>query len=281
MAGMITATSISGTIDATNLVMQVLTQANEMSGIAKLFPTVQVPKLTATIPIQKPGTVAEDVEELEVTDIETGEFLDVEFSLKKDRVKLAVSDEAEYKSQAGNPLQLQIQAAAAELARTLDKKVITALQTTPQTGATQGAWSTVTNNPIADAVAAEAAMRPYPMDFVAMPQAVYAKYMGTNMISTVATGNPAAYAGARNLLPGYNIPIFVDTNVTAKTAIWGSAKGMACVIGQGPVKVRQWDDPKSGATIYQIDVFRQVKSTIFRTSANLNQAAYVTSAVIA
>lgn len=281
MAGMITATQISGTLDATNLAMAVLTQANAMSGIAKIMPTVQVPKLTATIPIQKPGSVAEDVQELEVTDIETGEFLDVEFSLLKDRVKLAVSDEAEYKSQAGNPLQLQIQAAAGELARTLDKKVVAALQATPQTAATAGAWSTVTNSPLADAVTAEAAMRPYEMDFVVMPQNVYAAYMGTNMVANLATGNPSAYTGARNLLAGYNIPIYVDANVTAKTAIWGSAKGMAAVIGQGPVKVRQWDDSKSGATIYQIDVFRQVKSTIFRTAGNLNQAAYVTSAVIA
>jgi hypothetical protein len=281
MAGTITAASISGSLDAKNLAMAVLTQANQMSGISQIFPTVQVPELTATIPLTKPGSVAEDVQELETTDIDTGTFLNVDFSLKKDRVKLAVSDEARYKSKAGDPLALQIRAAGAELARTLDKKVITALQTTPQTAATQGAWSTVTNSPLADATAAEGLLAPYKIDFCAMPQAVYAKYMGTNLIGNIATGNPSAIGAARGTIPGYDCPIFIDANVTAKTAIFGSASGMAAVIGQGPVKVREWDDPNSGATIYQIDVYRQVKSTIFRTSGSLNQSAYVVTAVIA
>ncbi len=272
MAGIITAASISGSLDATNLAMQVLTQANEMSGIAKLFPTIMVPELTCTIPITKPGSVAEDVQELEVTDIETGTFFHVDFSLKKDRVKLAVSDEAQYKSKAGDPLQLQIQATAAELAAILDKKVIAALKVTPQTG-DAGDWGTVTTNPLKDFATAVAAIRPYKADFCVMPPATYAEYVATNTIAGLAD-TPAAYEGAINRVPGYNLPIYIDANCTADTCLVGSAAGMACVIGQGPVKVRQEDSAEIGATVYQMDVFRQVKSTIFKTSGGLNQCLY-------
>lgn len=281
MAGMITATGIDGTLNAKNIAMGVLMQANKMSKIAGLFQSIPVPELTCTIPVAKPGAVDEDVEELETSQINTGAFTHVDFSLKKDRVKLAATDESTYKSSAGDPLAIQKTGAAAELARILDKKVIAALQTTPQTGATGAIWSTATNSPLADVATAVAAIGPYPADFAVMPGAVHAKYLLNNTISAISTGNPAALTGAVGMIPGYNIPIFVDENVTAKSAIIGSAQGMAAVIGNGPVKVRQWDSPENGATIYQMDVWRQVKAPIFLTDSNLNQAVYQITGVIA
>lgn len=281
MAGMITATSISGSLDAKNIAMGVLTQAQKMSKVAGIFQAIQVPELTCTIPVAKPGAVDEDVEELEVSQINTGNFAHVDFSLKKDRIKLAASDESTYKSKVGDPLSIQKTGAAAELSRILDKKAIAALQTTPQTGATAGAWSTVTNSPLVDVATAVAAIGPYPADFAVMPGAVHAKYVVNNAISNISTGNPAALAGAVGMIPGYNIPIWVDENVTAKSCIIGSAQGMAAVIGNGPVKVRQWDSPENGATIYQMDVYRQVKAPIFLNDSDLNQAVYQITGVIA
>jgi hypothetical protein len=79
------------------------------------------------------GAVLEDVDELEYTDIEGATFTNVSFDLKKDRVKLAASDESGYKSKAGNPLAIQRTAAGTQLANVLDKKIIKALETTPQT----------------------------------------------------------------------------------------------------------------------------------------------------
>lgn len=281
MAGTITATKISGSLDAKNIVLDVLTQAQQMSGLAKIFRAVPVPELTATIPITKPGSVAEDVGELETTDIDTGDFLHVDFSLKKDRVKLARSDEAKYRSKAGDPLAIQKMAAATELARILDKKAVTALQTTPQTGAAAGAWSTVTNSPLVDFATAVAACRPYKADFCVMPSAVHAKYLGTNAIQNLGTGNPQALEGCVGTVPTFGLPIFVDDNVTAKSVIVGSAAGLAACIGNGPVEVREWDEPNSGARIYQMDVFRQVKAPVFKTAADLNQAVYVITGAIA
>jgi len=282
MAGIITAASIEGSLNATNIAMGVLTQAAALSKIAGLFTVTPVPELVSTIPITKPGSVAEDVEELETTDIENGTFIHVDFDLKKDRVKLAKSDEAGFKSKAGDPLAIQKAASAGELALTLEKKCIRALQTTPQTGATAGAWSTKENSPLVDIETAVAAML-YPADFCIMPPPVHAKYLQTDAIKAVGTGNPAALKGCVGTVPGFDIPIFVDKTgtITAKSCIVGSAQGLAAVIGNGPVKVREWDAPNSGATIYQMDVFRQVKSTIFQTDGALNESCYVITGAIA
>ena len=97
----------------------------------------------------------------------------------------------------------------------------------------------MTNSPLVDVATAVAAIGPYPADFAVMPGAVHAKYIVNNAISNVATGNPQALAGCVGMIPGYNIPIFVDENVTAKSVMIGSAAGMAAVIGNGPVKIRQ------------------------------------------
>lgn len=272
MPGIITATSISGSLDAKNIVLGVLEQANAMSRISSIFTVAPVPELTATIPIVKPGSIAEDVEELETSDIETGTFLNVDFSLKKDRVKLAASDESKYKSRGGDPLSLQVRAAGNELARILDKKTITALETTPQTG-DGSAWGGATS-PLPDIATAVAAIYPYKADFCVMPAAVYAKYAGSNAIAGFGAGNPAAYKGAVAVVPGFDIPIYVDANCTANSCTVGSAQGLGAVIGQGPVEVHEEYSMDLGAKIYQMDVFRQVKAPIFKTSGNLNAAVY-------
>lgn len=272
MAGIITATSISGSLDAKNIVLGVLEQASAMSRISSIFTVAPVPELTATIPIVKPGAVDEDVSELETSDIETGTFLNVDFSLKKDRVKLAASDESKYKSRGGDPLSLQVRAAGNELARILDKKVITAIQTTPQTS-NGAAWGGAVS-PLPDIAAAVAAIHPYRADFCVMPAAVYSKYAGSTAIANFGTGNPAEYRGAIAVVPGFDIPIYIDTNCTANTCTIGSAQGLGAVIGQGPVEVHEEYSMDLGARIYQMDVFRQVVAPVFKTSAATNAAVY-------
>lgn len=272
MAGIITATSISGSLDAKNIVLGVLEQASAMSRISSIFTVAPVPELTATIPIVKPGSVAEDVEELETSDIETGTFVNVDFSLKKDRVKVAASDESKYRSRGGDPLALQVRAAGNELAAILDKKTITALQTAPQTG-DGGAWGGAVS-PLPDIATAVAAIHPYRADFAVMPAAVYGKYAGSAAIAGFGAGNPAAYKGAVAVIPGFDIPIYIDANCTANSCTIGSAQGLGAVIGQGPVEVHEEYSMDLGARIYQMDVFRQAKAPIFKTSANLNAAVY-------
>ena len=279
--GMIGTSQISGSLDAKNIVMGVLQKAVELSNLESICGKTPVPKLTATIPVATPGAVSEDLDEFEVSDIEGGAFTYVSFDLKKDRVKFSVSDEATYKSEAGDPLGIQKIGAATRLANILDKKIVTALQASPQTSAASGQWSTTTVNPLADIGYAVTQILPYKADFCVMPAGVYAKYLANNIVKDAGTGNPAAYKGAIGKIPGLDLDIFINSNCTAKSCTVGSSAGLAAVIGNGPVKVRSWDAEELGARMYQMDVFRQVKAPIFKTSGNLNMSAYKLTACIA
>lgn len=279
--GTILAPDISGSLDAKNIVMQVLTSAAEISNLNQICPTVSVPELTGTIPVQSIPTVSRDVPEWQTTDIDDGTFAGISFDLAKDRVVLAVSDEARYKSKAGDPLMLQKNAAALALAAGLDYKIVKALETSPQTSATTAIWSTVTNNPLRDLAVAAAAMNPYKADFVIMPPNVWAAFCGNNFTAQMMQGVPASERSkALTRIPGLELDVYVNSNVTAKSCIVGSSQAPPAVIGQGPVKVRQVDSI-SGGEMYQIDNYRQVKAPIVKNGSSLNLGAYVVTAVIA
>jgi hypothetical protein len=278
--GMIGASQISGSLDAKNLVMGVLQSGIELSNLQVLCGKVQVPELTATIPVATAGSVSEDLLEFESSDVEGASFTNVDFSLKKDRIKFAVSDEAGYKSKAGDPLAIQKVGGGVQLAAILDKKIATAFETSPQTGATAAAWDTTTNNPLIDIATAVAALRPYKADAICMHSNVFAHYISNDLIKTAGTGNLTAFEGAVMRVPGVNLDIFVNDNFTATSATVVATNGMPAVIGNGPVKVRSWDAEDSGAKMYQMDVFRQVVAPIYKNSSSLNMAAYEITSVI-
>ena len=201
--------------------------------------------------------------------------------MKKDRVKFSVSDEAGYKSKVGDPLGIQQQGAAIQLGAALDAKVITAIETSPQTSATGAIWSTVGNSPLVDFGTAVANPRPYKADFVVMAVDVYAAYIGNDFIKTMGTGNPGGMKGSIGKVPGVDLDVYVSDDITAKSILVGATNGYPAVVGNGPVRVRDWDDPNSAAKMYQMDVFRQVKAPIFLNSSGLNMAMYQVTAVIA
>jgi hypothetical protein len=270
MSGTITPTNIDGSLDAKNIAMRVLRGAVELTDLAPMCMSVQVPELVATVPVYSVPEGNEDLEPMEESEIGGSEFTNVDFNLKKDRVKVAVTDEARYKSKAGDPLTLQIGGASDRLAQILNKKIVTAANTTPQTSA--GADWSGANNPIADIATAVAAIRPYKADYCLMGSVAFANYTSHFDIATnTQLGNAVA------MIPGYNIPIMVSTEVddvideAAAVVVASKAPGM--VIGNGPVKVRR-KDLMSGAEVYQIDVWREVVSNIHDTGSSTNKAVY-------
>jgi hypothetical protein len=275
MPGIITPTDISGSLDAKNIAMRVLQGAIELTDLAPICMSVQVPELVATVPVYSVPTGNEDLEPLEESDIEGSEFTNVDFDLKKDRVKVAVTDEARYKSKAGDPLTLQIGGASDRLAQLLNKKIVAALNTTPQTAA--GADWGGANNPITDIGVAVAAIRPYRPDAIVMGTVAFANYVGNSSITNFGTGNIGQFANAVAVVPGYNLPIYVssevDDNVADDVAFVVASKAPGAVIGEGPVKVRR-KDLMGGAEVYQIDVWRQVVSNIHDTGSGTNKAVY-------
>lgn len=280
MGGIITASSISGSLDAKNIAMGVLTKALDISNLVQIAQVVEVPELVATIPVMAPAAGNEDLGEWESTLVDTGDFTNVDFSLKKDRVKIGVSDESRYKSRAGDPLSLQEASAAARLAYLLDKKIVTALQVDPQTSATAAIWSTVTNNPLIDLATACANIGPYTADYCIMPRNVWAKFVGNNYTSQFIQGNPEKLNGVLTTIPGLNLKVFVNDNVTAKSVIVGASGAPSVAVGNGPVKIRR-EDSMNGGEIYQMDVFRQAVAPILKNSSSKNMAAYQITGVIA
>jgi hypothetical protein len=280
MPGIIQASSISGSLDAKNIALAVLTKGLELSNLSELCTSVQVPELTATIPIQTATAGDSDLGDWETSEIGGSTFEGISFSLKKDRVRVGVSDEAQYKSRAGDPLAIQKDAAAMRLANMLDAKVVAALNTSPQTGAASAQWSTATNNPFKDLAVACAAIRPYKADFLLLPSAVWAAICGNDYLKNLITGAPQNAPGALGYIPGLGLKIYINEGCTAKSAIVGCSGAPCAALGNGPVKVRQYDDPKGG-TIYQIDTWRQVVAPILKNGSSLNMAAYKLTSCIA
>lgn len=270
--GIIRATDISGSLDAKNIVMGVLKGALELTDLLPLCGKASVPELTATIPVMTIEAGMEDLEEWEEREIEGAEFTNVDFALKKDRVKIARSDEAMYKSKAGDPLALQKGAASLRLAQILNKKIVAALDTTPSS-VTGSDWKTQSNNPISDIGQALAKIKPYKGDFILMDSTAWAAYT-SNVYTAAVTGirpNLAVGPGAISRVPGYDLDIFVSDEVQDGYAYVGARNAPAAVVGNGPVKVRT-KDVMSGGDVYQIDVFRQVKAPIMFDADSSNNA---------
>ena len=72
---------------------------------------------------------------------------------------------------------------------------------------------------------------------------------------------------------------WINDNVTANSILVGASNGMPAVVGNGPVKVREWDDGPIGATMYQMDVFRQAVAPVHLNSSSLNMSIYQVTAV--
>jgi hypothetical protein len=280
MPGAITTNDISGSLDAKNIAMRVLQGAIELTDMAPMCMEVRVPELTATIPVQSVVAGAEDLGEFETSEIEGSEFTNIDFDLKKDRIKVAVSDEARYKSKAGDPLTLQERTGSSRLAQMLNKKIVDAFDTTPQTSAGSD-WSGA-NNPLADIGTAIAAIRPFKPSHILMGTTAFTNYVANASIAKYGTGNVGQFNNAVAVVPGYNIPIYssqeVDDQVDAAAAFVVARDAPGAVVGNGPVKVRR-KDTFDGGEVYQIDVWRQVKSNIHDTGSDTNKAVYKLTAL--
>lgn len=279
MTGIISTADISGSLDAKNIVLGVLTTALEATNLLPLCAQTDVPELVATIPVMTAAAVDEDVGEFQTSDIDGSVFTNVDFDLKKDRVYVASSDEAKYKSKAGDPLALQTSSAGIRLANVLDKKIVGAFETSPQTSGTGGAWDTITHNPLIDLATAAVGCRPYKADFVVMPAEVYTAYLQNEFMETTAAYVPSEAAGSAAKVPGLELDIYINEDVTAHSILVGASGGIPAVVGNGPVKVREWDDGPIGATMYQMDVFRQAVAPVHQNSSSLNMSIYQVTGV--
>ena len=275
-SGIIGINQIAGSWSARQIFGQVWKAAVEKSVLAdaRICPTMNMKKLRATIPLMGNLAVQSQLEEFEHAVTSNATPAGVDITLYKDRVRVSVSDEATMDSDVGDPLMLQKGQASSELAGNLESLIATQIATTPQTLGAAVDWGSV--SPLAAIGSMVNTLRPYRASAVVMTPAAHAEY-----VQAITGGTGAIYLGGRAedlergimTVPGYGLPVFVseslaDASANSFAVIANDVPGV--ILGQGGVKVREWDDQDLGARVYQYDIWRTPLSNLRQTSSTTN-----------
>lgn len=270
---------ISGSWAQKRMILPVIMAALEETNLAApaICPTLPYNKLKGTIPMLGTAPVASQLEEFEAALAGTGTPSSYDIELLKDRVVLAVSDEARIESDVGDPMSLQQMQAAGALAANLNKLIAAKLDTTPQlynTDGNLGNWASVKPTLALNKLAIGMDVyRPTAYVMGTLAAAYYSDAVGDK----AAVQNVAEWRGAIMRHPTQNVPIYSSTDIDALDDTSGNryvfgvcnkVPGVLNVLGQ--VKARTYDDPKLGAEVYQYDIWRTPFSNLRQTSGSLN-----------
>ena len=270
---------IDGTWAQKRLILPVIMEALELTDLAAppICKTLTSAKLKATIPMLGNVPVSSQLAEFEEALAGTGTPAGYDIEVLKDRVVLAVSDEAKIQSDVGDPMSLQQQQAAGALASNLNKLIAARLNTTPQIYSTDGDlgnWSS--------------AKPTLALNKLAIGMGIYkptAYVMGTLAAAyySDAVGDKAAVQGisewgnAAMRHPTQNVPIYSSTDIDNLDdtsgnrfvfAVCNRVPGVINVLSQ--VKATGEYDRKLGAEVYQYDIWRTPFSNLRQTSGSLN-----------
>jgi len=266
---------ISGTLAQKRMILPVIMAALEETNLAApaICPTLPYNKLKGTIPMLGNVPVASQLEEFESAQAGTGTPSSYDIELLKDRVVLAVSDEAKIESDVGDPMSLQQIQAAGALASNLNKLIAAQLNTTPQdynTDGDLGNWSSAKPTLALNKLAISMGIyKPTAYVMGTLAAAYYSDAVGDK----AAVQNIAEWRGAILRHPTQNVPIYASTDIDALDdtsgnrlifAVCNRVPGVINVLGR--VKSRQYDDPKIGAEVYQYDIWRTPFSNLRQTS---------------
>lgn len=267
---------ISGSWAQKRMILPVIMTALEETNLAApaICPTLTYNKLKGTIPMLGTAPVASQLEEFEAALAGTGTPSSYDIELLKDRVVLAVSDEARIESDVGDPMSLQQMQAAGALASNLNKLIATQLNTTPQvynTDGDLGNWSSAKPTLALNKLAIGMGIyRPTAYVMGTLAAAYYSDAVGDK----AAVQNVSEWRGAIMRHPTQNVPIYSSTDIdnlddtSGNRLIFGvcnKVPGVLNVLGQ--VKARTYDDPKLGAEVYQYDIWRTPFSNLRQTSS--------------
>ena len=219
-------------------------------------------------------TVSADLAELEGADVKTQEFGSITKDLKADEVKVAFTDEALANATIDNPMQLAMTDASRGFARTLDKKIAEALNTTPMTGT---AINVASKSFLFAAAEAAGKLGDYRMTGIAVGPTA-AGNIFASLSSGSTNSNGYEIRDGLSYLPGYNVPIIVNSyldTLASGYAYFVSTEVPAAFVFEGQYKTRVYDDPAHRAQIFQADVWNGVLSNI-RQSNNTNMGVVKT-----
>lgn len=221
-----------------------------------------------TIPTMSAVVVGTDLAEFETVDTKSPSFAGIQAQLKADEIRVAFSDEALMNNNIANPMEMARIDGAIGFARALDKKIATALNTTPQT---LDDWNSANSSFLSVAASASALLGNYKMTGIAMGIEAYGEvmsniYAGANRTNNVVVENGLAY------LPGYNVPIIPSTSLADDAIFFTSKEAPGVYVVEGEFRTDYYRDHDTRSEVMQADVYNCVISNIRQTTANKNEA---------
>lgn len=221
-----------------------------------------------TIPTMSAVVVGTDLAEFETVDTKSPSFAGIQAQLKADEIRVAFSDEALMNNNIANPMEMARIDGAIGFARALDKKIATALNTTPQT---LSDWNSANSSFLSVAASASALLGNYKMTGIAMGIEAYGEvmsniYAGANRTNNVVVENGLAY------LPGYNVPIIPSTSLADDAIFFTSKEAPGVYVVEGEFRTDYYRDHDTRSEVMQADVYNCVISNIRQTTSNTNEA---------
>lgn len=240
--------------DISNVQAQVV--IGEMLGLARtkynlrqICKVVQVPHLVGDVRTATTYTGSEKVPELVEADIKSQAYTKVSFNLWKNVVHLAISAEAELKSDI-NVMDLQISDAAKEMARMENAQIVDEFEADATTS-TGYAWQDKTNgvsdhDPVVDFETAQTALHDlgYEGTMLAMNRQQYARLVTNTHITSLLERGTIVKTGVLPAVDG--LRIVIDSEITDAYVYLVDTTGPAMYLGEGPEMAVEYgsDSPK-------------------------------------
>jgi len=258
--------------DVTDLKAQVVIA--EVMGLARvqyrlreLCKVIQMPKLVADIRTAVDYTGSTKVPELVEADIKSQAYTKSSFDLWKNVVHLALSAEANLKTDV-DILSLEIASAAKELARMENSQIASEIETNGTTKAAVGTWNAKvagvsTNDPVVDILAGAQPLfdAGYQATDVAFHFTVYSALVTNTHISSLLERGTVVRTAQLPAVAG--LQITVDENITNTMAYVIDPSAPAVILGEGPtLAVKYGDESPKFFSGYAIAQFLQPKVAV-------------------
>ena len=240
--------------DIANVQAQVI--IGEMLGLARtkytlreICKVVQVPHLVGDVRTATTYTGSEKVPELVEADIKSQAYTKVSFDLWKNVVHLAISAEAELKSDI-NVMDMQITDGAKEMARMENSQIATEFEA-DATSSTGYKWQDKTNgvsdhDPIIDFELAQEALDAlgYEGKKIAMNRTQYGRLITNTHITSLLERGTVVKTGQMPVVNG--LAISLDAQITDNLVYLIDPEGTPIYLGEGPEMAVQYasDSPK-------------------------------------
>jgi hypothetical protein len=231
-------------------IQEVLGLARPLYRLRELCTVVQMPRLTARVRTATDYTGSEKVPELHEADIKCQAYSYTDFALWKNVVHLALSKEAELKTDV-DVLALEVKSAARELARMENSQIATEIEADGTSAGTSYDWSEKTNgvsnhDPITDILNAcePIHVAGYMAKVIAFNWQQYADLVANTHISSLLERGTIVKSGKLPAIVG--LQIITDENITDNYAYVCDPDAPWVILGEGPelaVKYGQ-DSPK-------------------------------------